>query len=193
MNNWKRNAVVATVLLFVCAGIYLNWSYNQRAQAEDLTNTIDVAALQNGNYEQNLLDAAQEGLEQVDSIDPEAVAETFAGIRLSRQESRESAIELLQETISYAAEDDAEAVGIAETSLEELLTTALMEAQIESMVVAKGYTDCVAYISDEQISLAVAAPEAGLQDTDVALLADLVVSQTDYDLSAIRIIEVGKH
>ena len=95
--------------------------------------------------------------------------------------------------IPYAAEDDAEAVGIAETSLEELLTTALMEAQIESMVVAKGYTDCVAYISDEQISLAVAAPEAGLQDTDVALLADLVVSQTDYDLSAIRIIEVGKH
>ena len=57
MNNWKRNAVVATVLLFVCAGIYLNWSYQQRAQAVDLTDTIDASALMNEGYEQTLLDA----------------------------------------------------------------------------------------------------------------------------------------
>ena len=25
--QWKRNAVVATVLLFVCAAVYLNWRY----------------------------------------------------------------------------------------------------------------------------------------------------------------------
>ena len=24
---WKRNAVVATVLVFVCAAVYLNWRY----------------------------------------------------------------------------------------------------------------------------------------------------------------------
>ena len=34
------------------------------------------------------------------------------------------------------------------------------EAQIENLVVAKGYTDCVAFIGDESVSLAVAAPEA---------------------------------
>ena len=27
---WKRNAVVAVVLLFVCVGVYLNWSYNNK-------------------------------------------------------------------------------------------------------------------------------------------------------------------
>lgn len=26
-DQWKRNAVVATVLLFVCAAVYLNWRY----------------------------------------------------------------------------------------------------------------------------------------------------------------------
>ena len=26
-NQWKRNAVLATVLLFVCAAVYLNWRY----------------------------------------------------------------------------------------------------------------------------------------------------------------------
>ena len=30
---WKRNAVVAVVLLFICVGIYLNWSYNQDLEA----------------------------------------------------------------------------------------------------------------------------------------------------------------
>ena len=30
---WKRNAVVAAVALFVCAAVYLNWSYDQQAQA----------------------------------------------------------------------------------------------------------------------------------------------------------------
>ena len=38
------------------------------------------------------------------------------------------------------------------------------EAQIENLVVAKGYTDCVAFIGDESVSLAVAAPEGGITE-----------------------------
>ena len=33
MKNWKRNAVVAAIALFVCAAVYLNWSYEQEAEA----------------------------------------------------------------------------------------------------------------------------------------------------------------
>lgn len=28
---WKRNAVVAVIAVFVCAAVYLNWSYEQEA------------------------------------------------------------------------------------------------------------------------------------------------------------------
>ena len=38
MKQWKRNAVIATVLLFICAGVYLNWSYNQKEKAPELTH-----------------------------------------------------------------------------------------------------------------------------------------------------------
>ena len=189
MKEWKRNAVIATVLLFVCAGIYLNWSYQQKTAATDLTQTLDAAALTNEEYEQTLLETAKDGLETSENH-AENAQETFAGIRLSRQESRESAIEMLQETISYA-EEDSDASSSASASLDSLVSSALQEAQIESMVVAKGYTDCVAYMSDDTISLAVASPESGLNEADVAVLADIVTSQTDYDLSSIRIIEVG--
>ena len=30
---WRRNAVVAAIALFVCAAVYLNWNYEQQAQA----------------------------------------------------------------------------------------------------------------------------------------------------------------
>ena len=188
MKIWKRNAVVATVLLFVCAGIYLNWSFNKSQQVASLTDVIDADALMNEDYTQTLVDAASEDLQQADAA---ASADYFASIRLSRQQSRDSAIELLQETISYESGADDEAAGTASAALEDLVSTALTEAQIESMVVAKGYADCVVYMNDDQVSVAVAAPADGLQDPDVAVLADIVTSQTDYDMSAIHIIEVG--
>ena len=33
MKVWKRNAVVAAIVLFVCVAVYLNWSYGQRDTA----------------------------------------------------------------------------------------------------------------------------------------------------------------
>ena len=74
--------------------------------------------------------------------------------------------------------------------LEEIIQSALCEAQIESLVIAKGYRDCVAYMSDDGISIAVAAPEGGLQQADVAVIADVVMTQTDYTMSQIRVVEV---
>ena len=40
------------------------------------------------------------------------------------------------------------------------------------------------------INVAVSAPETGLAETDIALISDIVASQTDYALSDIFIIEV---
>ena len=74
--------------------------------------------------------------------------------------------------------------------LEQIVQVALSEAQIESLVVAKGYADCVAYMSDDGISVAVAAPEEGLQQTDVAVITDIILAQSSYDLENIRIVEV---
>lgn len=48
----------------------------------------------------------------------------------------------------------------------------------------------MAYMSEEGISVAVSAPAEGLTDSDVSLLTDIVTSQSDYELSQIRIIEV---
>ena len=40
MKTWKRNAVIAGVLVLVCAGIYLNWLYG--GNTPELTETLDA-------------------------------------------------------------------------------------------------------------------------------------------------------
>jgi stage III sporulation protein AH len=113
----------------------------------------------------------------------------FASVRLSRQQARDSALNLLQEAMSYST--DGTKTSESSVQLEEIVQTALTEAQIESLIIAKGYADCVAYMTNEGISVAVSAPEGGLQAADVAVIADIVMSQSDYLLTDIRIVEVS--
>ena len=88
-----------------------------------------------------------------------------------------------------AYSDDTQANTSSE-QLDDIVQTALCEAQIESLVIAKGYTDCVAYMSDGGISVAVASPEGGLKEADVALIADIVMTQSEIGMEKIRVVEV---
>jgi stage III sporulation protein AH len=189
MKSWKRNALMAAVLVLVCGGIYWNWRYEEN-RAVDLVSTLDAekilddAALVLASREPDPAAAAAQ-----EPAAEQSAEQVFAQMRLSRQQSRDSAVHLLQETISYAGED--EDVSASTLQLDAIVKLSLAEANIESVVISKGYADCVAYMTDDGISLAVAAPEAGLAEADVALLTDIVCAQTDYELPQIRIIEVG--
>ena len=181
MKTWKKNLVAAAVLVTVCTGIYMNWLYTEQETAANLADTLDASKVMSDE----LLD-----LENVAILSEEALttaSDYFAAVRLSRQQARDSAVNLLQEAMAYSDQSKA-----AESSaeLEDIVQTALTEAQIESLVIAKGYTDCVAYMSSEGVSVAVSAPEGGLQATDVAVIADIVMTQSQYTLDEIRIVEV---
>ena len=181
MKVWKKNVTAAAVLVVVCAGIYLNWMYTEGSAPASLTDTLDAEKL----LDESMLVMSQDEALAAAQTDTDTAADYFAAVRLSRQEARDSAVNLLQEAMSY---DTAPEKTGAE--LEELVAVALSEAQIESLVVAKGYADCVAYMSNEGISVAVAAPEQGLQQTDVAVITDIILTQSDYDVEDIRIVEV---
>ncbi len=176
MKNWKKNLIAAAVLVVVCAGIYMNWMYSNAEAVDDLTDTLDAEKV-----------LSQDGLVlDVDSQDTNTVTDYFAAVRLSRQQARDSAVELLQEAMAY----DGGSSDATSEQLEQIVQTALAEAQIESLVIAKGYADCVAYMSAQGISVAVASPEGGIQQTDVSVIADIVMSQTDLALADIHVVEV---
>lgn len=176
MKIWKKNLVVSAILLTVCGGIYVNWMYGQDQVVSDLTETLDS---------DKILSADQLVMAD-DIVDDNTMVDYFAAVRLSRQEARDSAVSLLQEAMAYG--DEANSASSSE--LEDIVNTALCEAQIESLVIAKGYSDCVTYIADNAVSVAVAAPEGGLQQPDVAVISDIVVTQSGYSMDKIYVVEV---
>lgn len=181
MKIWKKNLVAAAVLVTVCAGIYVNWLYTEDQAAADLTDTLDADKIMSSDM---LVMADGTTLdEQMQTT----VTDYFAAVRLSRQEARDSAVTLLQEAMAYS--EDPQQIQ-SNQQLEQIVQTALCEAQIESLVIAKGYKDCVAYMSEEGISVAVASPEGGLQQQDVAVIADIVLTQSDMTMEEIRVVEV---
>lgn len=182
MKVWKKNLVALAMLVTVCAGIYLNWLYSEDQTTANLTDTLD---------ESKLLSSDTLVMSTTDEVlatgQTSTLTDYFAAVRLSRQEARDSAVTVLQEAMAYST--DAQKA-TSSTQLEQLVQTALCEAQIESLVIAKGYKDCVAYIGEDGISVAVAAPEGGLQKSDVAVIADIVIAQSDYTMNDIHVVEV---
>lgn len=183
MKTWKKNLVAAAVLVTVCAGIYVNWLYTEEQNAMNLTDTLDADKI----LSSDMLVMNDGSSLNLENMDVNTVSDYFAAVRLSRQEARDSAVGLLQEAMAYNDSTQSEQ---SNTKLEQIVQTALCEAQIESLVIAKGYADCVAYISDEGISVAVASPEGGLVQKDVAVIADIVMTQSDYDIEDIHVVEV---
>ena len=182
MKQWKKNLVAAAVLVTVCTGIYLNWLYTDQQTAGDLTDTLDAEKVMSDELLSLVEDAQVLSDQAVDTA-----TDYFAAVRLSRQQARDSALNLLQEAMAYS--DDTKAAE-SNAQLEDIVQTALSEATIESLIIAKGYTDCVAYMGNDGISVAVASPEGGLQKADVAVIADIVMNQSDYTLDEIRVVEV---
>ena len=184
MKVWKKNLVAAAVLVTVCAGIYVNWLYTEESTAASLTDTLDAEKVMSDDS--LILSEDMAAIAAGEDVQTTAT-DYFAAVRLSRQQARDSAVNLLQEAMAYS-ESSKEVESAVE--LEQIVQTALSEAQIESLIIAKGYMDCVAYMSGEGISVAVSSPEGGLQQEDVAVIADIVMAQSDYSLDDIRVVEV---
>ena len=183
--QWKRNAVVATVLLFVCAAVYLNWRY----AGNIVEGGKGTETREEGGSTRVLGDAALVGGTVVDAQDTAtAVSSYFDTARLSRQQSRDNAISLLREA-SEQENVEQTALDEANRAIQTLAGYTMLESQIENLVIAKGYADCVAFMSENGISVVVSTTEDGLQTEDVAKITDIVLNETDYTADQIKIME----
>ena len=164
-----------TVLLFVCAAVYLNWSYNNRW----------------GQSDQAMVDAEDKAMAEAVSNDLSTVGVSsyFATARLTRQTARDEALNLLE--ISAASENASqETIDAAMATISAMAQTSLLETQIENMLIAKQYADCVTYITDDNITVTVPAPIEGLTADAVAKITDIITSETEFTMDEITIIEI---
>ena len=191
---WKRNAVVAAIALFVCAAVYLNWNYEQEAQAG---KALGQSTMVGSETDDPLVGGEQETGAQTGDVGTDGTAgevqsaggDYFATARLNRQQARDSALSLLQDAAARADADVTVMEQVNDT-IQTMADDTVTEAQIENLVVAKGYTDCVAFIGENAISLAVSEPEGGLTEADTAKIVDVVNQTAGFTADQIKIIPV---
>lgn len=189
-NNLKRNLIVMAVLLFVCAAAYLNWSYNNKWDNADsaMVDAEDRAMADAGLVEDEdgaILaeagDAAEPGGRREDDY--------FATARLTRQQSRDEALSLL-ETAASAESASQEVIDSAMKAITTMASWSLMESQIENELLAKDFSDCLVYLTEDGATVAVPAPVEGLSEVAVAQITDCVTSVAGIDPTMLHIIEV---
>jgi len=178
---WKRNAVVGAVLVLVVTAIVLNGRY-----AADVQESGKVL----GQATEVIAPETPETAEETAEVPEATPSDYFATARLSRQQARDSALAMLQEAGTDESADE-QVMGEVTRSIEAMASNTMTESQIENMITAKGYDDCVVFLSDESASVVVASQTDGLQTEDIAKITDIVKQETGLAVSAIKILEVN--
>ncbi len=183
----KKNLVATVIILFVCVAVYLN---TNTGLSEDDTKRIE------GNLGQSsTVSGSEEITEDLKSNEhekkdaPGNITEYFSQAREEKQKARDTALTTLKEALAEENLSEASRDSAAE-SIETISTGAVSETRIETLVKAKGYTDCVALINDAGVNVIVTAPEKGLSASDTTKIKDIAVSETDFLPSQIKIIEI---
>ena len=109
----------------------------------------------------------------------------FSATALNRQQSRDEAIDVLK-LVSESDESSEEAKAEASEKLAKIALDIQNEANIETLVKAKGFTECVAVISENSVSVIVGAEE--LQAAEAAQILAIVYETTGISPENISII-----
>lgn len=195
MKAFKRNAVILTVLLFVCAAVYLNWAYNKNEDAaetkagENAPGVETLAGAESGSKADSAGLYYTAGESQNTSSVSETASEYFAAVRLSREQARDAACETLS-AVTEAEGASAETVDAALRQLADTAEASMLETELEGLIRAKGFEECVVYISDGGVSVTVQSPPDGMSQAAVARITDAVLERTDFSANDLKIIEV---
>ena len=163
----------------VCAAVYMNWRYT--GSLEDTSKVLGESTLVSGENQPG---------GQTDAAPTQATAaedDYFATARLSRKQARDNAISMLKDA-SVDENADQSVLNEASQTLQVLAAYTVAESQIENLVTAKGYADCVAFMGAESISVVVDDAD-GLDAKDVARIVDIVVQETGYTPDQIKVME----
>ena len=162
---FKRKQVIASALV-VMIGIagYLNYKYDE----ETIAVTTD-------------LETANIGQVQMVS----GTQDYFSNSRLNREDARARAIDLLKDTI--ANENVSENTkNDAQKQILDIAKNIESEENIESIIIAKGFSDAVVFINGESVTVTVKTNE--LTAVDTAKIKDVVMEYIN--TNNIKIVEV---
>lgn len=170
----KKHIAVASMVLMLSAAVYINYLY----AAGDIESFVDAGK----NYGDSIL---------VDGSADEEITDTsayFSEARVSRQQSRDEAVATI-ENLYVSAENDTEQVSVLAEKASQIASNMELETKIETMMKAKGFEDCIVYISGEYADVIVQTE--GLIPTEAAVIKEAIIQETSVPVENISIVEVN--
>ena len=155
-----RNLVIVLSVLLIGVAVYVNWAlFGGSAEPDD-----DLNAGLPGETD----DVTPSGNEEEPNY--------FAASQIERQRARDEAIEVLQGVVDDAdALDSAKEQALADIAA--IAATIEKEANIESLIKAKGFEECVAVINGDKANIIVKSE--GLQPNQLSQILEIVYLQAD--------------
>ncbi|MBS6866388.1 MAG: SpoIIIAH-like family protein [Ruthenibacterium sp.] len=192
----KRQLTILTLILALGVAVYLNWEYAKtdspfalptQTQAEDdallanaqAENTPVMEALPDKNY----------GEAQLVSVSEDSSDQYFETARLTRTKTRDEALDKLQQSLKATGLTEEEKAQLKDT-LSSTISNISLESDIENLVKAKGFADCVVFVDGEKVDLAVKTGAEGLSKNEVAQLRDIILGKVQTSAQNISIVEV---
>ncbi len=176
----KKTVLLGTLILALGVAVYLNYFFGTDAGLFPTGNDITS---QQPEEDKTLGDAINVN---TDPAKPTA-EEYFKQARDSRKTAREEAVATVKDLLGdVKATEEQKKTATAEVIA---ITKAIeQESNIENLIKAKGYAECVVYIAGDSCNVVVQSGDLTVQDT--AKISQIVTSQADIAAQNIHIVTV---
>lgn len=176
----KRNFIIACVVLLIGASVILNWVIF--ANQDSGFDGYDSNSGMSSSYGDGSTDASSTD-KDTDTISTDSF---FSSTQVSRERARDEALEVLQSVVDSGSSDDAvKTQALADIS--QIARDMEAESNIETLIVAKGFEQCVAVISSGTINVVVKAEK--LTQSDIAIINEIVYEQSGIKPADVKIVQ----
>ena len=182
----KRNLVIAGAVTLVIAAVAVNWIVFSGDNGEDGFD-YDASAGMNTNYG-TTLNTGEVGdtASKPTGSEPDSTDSYFSSVEVCRQRARDEALEVLNAVV----ENDQASQEVKAEALAEIQTIARemsQESNIESILMSKGFTQCLAVINGDSANIVVRS-EGQLQSSQLAQINAVVYEQAGIEPINITIV-----
>lgn len=200
------------------AAVYLNWSFSQQTpqtisaddtaqdavsvsavadteaqavqgEAEDTVAVYDPLTAEDETVSQETADKNY-GEAQLVSVSEDTGDEFFESARLSREKSRDEALDTIEKTLKNSSLSDEEKQTMTDT-LKAQITNIETESELETLIKAKGFVDCVVMLDGTSANVTVMTENDALTAAEVTKIRDIILSKcSEIKAQDITVVEV---
>ncbi len=195
-----RKVTALTLAAALVVAVYLNWQY-ARTGAELETEAVNVSASVAEEASVPITDGLMTEAEAVSStnknygeaqlvsVSNDSGSKFFEEARLKREKAHDAALDTIQKTLKSASLSADEKKSYAQ-ELTGNLENLNAETEIETLVKAKGFADCLCFLQADRADLTVMTSGDALTAAQVAQIRDIVLSKSSVTAQNITVVEV---